>query len=100
MLDDYHALLCPTMAVTAPPVEMRDWDFGTDNAEGKMQCMDMTSPFNYTAQCPVLSVPTGFSDGLPTALQIVARRFDDGLALRVGSALESILPWAQQRPKL
>ena len=100
VLDHYHALLCPTMAVTAPPVEMRDWDFGTDNAEGKMQCMDMTSPFNYTAQCPVLSVPSGFSDGLPTATQIVARRYDDALALTIGAALEQQMPWAQLRPQL
>lgn len=100
VLENHQALLCPTMAITAPPVEMRDWDFGADNAQGMMQCMDMTAAFNYTAQCPALSVPSGFSEGLPTATQIVARRYDDALALRIGKAIESALPWAQLRPPI
>ena len=88
------------MAITAPPVEMRDWDFGGTNAEGMMECMDMTGAFNYTAQCPALSVPSGFADGLPTATQIVARRYDDALALRIGKAIEDAMPWAQLRPPI
>jgi Asp-tRNA(Asn)/Glu-tRNA(Gln) amidotransferase A subunit family amidase len=100
VLDQHHALLCPTMAITAPPVEMRDWDFDEVNAEGMSEFMDMTSPFNYMAQCPALSVPSGFVDGLPTATQVVARRYDDALALRIGKAIEDALPWAQLRPPL
>ena len=100
VLDTHHALLCPTMAITAPPVEMRDWDFGATNADGLVECMDMTSVFNYTAQCPALSVPSGFADGLPTATQIVARRHDDALALNIGAAIESAMPWAQLRPPI
>jgi len=98
VLETHHALLCPTMAITAPPVEKRDWDFGATNAEGMMECMDMTAPFNYTAQCPALSVPSGFADGLPTATQIVARRYDDALAFNIGAAIEKEMPWAQLRP--
>ena len=100
ILEDHHALLCPTMAITAPPVEMRDWDFGTVNADGMTECMDMTGVFNYTAQCPALSVPSGFVDGLPTATQIVARRHDDALALNIGAAIEKAMPWSQLRPPI
>jgi Asp-tRNA(Asn)/Glu-tRNA(Gln) amidotransferase A subunit family amidase len=98
VLEQYHALLCPTMAITAPPVEIRDWDFGKVNAQGLSEFMDMTSPFNYTAQCPALSVPSGFADGLPTATQIVARRYDDALALNIGAAIEHVMPWSHLRP--
>jgi Asp-tRNA(Asn)/Glu-tRNA(Gln) amidotransferase A subunit family amidase len=100
VLSDHQALLCPTMAIKAPPVEMRDADFGGNNAQGMMECMDMTGAFNYMAQCPALSVPSGFVDGLPTATQIVARRYDDALALRIGKAIEDAMPWAQLRPPL
>jgi len=100
ILENHHALLCPTMAITAPPVEMRDWDFGQVNEQGMLECMDMTSPFNYMAQCPTLSVPSGFADGLPTATQIVARRWDDALALRIGAAIEKAMPWSHQRPDI
>lgn len=100
ILENHHALLCPTMAITAPPVEKRDNDYGWDDEDGMMHCMDMTGQFNYTAQCPALSVPSGFSGGLPTAIQIVARKWDDALALRIGAAVESIMPWAQHRPSI
>jgi Asp-tRNA(Asn)/Glu-tRNA(Gln) amidotransferase A subunit family amidase len=100
VLEAHHALLCPTMAITAPPVEMRDWDFGKVNAQGLSEFMDMTSPFNYTAQCPALSVPSGFADGLPTATQIVARRYDDALALNIGAAIEKSMPWSHLRPDI
>jgi len=100
VLEERHALLCPTMAITAPPVEMRDWDFAGTNEAGLLKCMDMTSPFNYMAQCPALSVPSGFVDGLPTATQIVARRWDDALALRIAAAIEKVLPWSHKRPDI
>ncbi len=100
ILDDHHALLCPTLAITAPSVEMRDSDFGGFNSQGLLQCMDMTGAFNYMAQCPALSVPSGFADGLPTAIQIVARRWDDALALRIGAAIEKAMPWAKSRPPI
>jgi len=100
ILENHHALLCPTMAITAPPVEMRDWNFGEVNAQGMLECMDMTSPFNYMAQCPTLSVPSGFASGLPTATQIVARRWDDALALRIGAAIEKAMPWSHKRPHI
>jgi aspartyl-tRNA(Asn)/glutamyl-tRNA(Gln) amidotransferase subunit A len=35
-----------------------------------------------------LSVPVGLVEGLPSGLQIVVRRFQDPLALRIGRALE------------
>jgi Asp-tRNA(Asn)/Glu-tRNA(Gln) amidotransferase A subunit family amidase len=100
VLEQHQALLCPTMAITAPPVEMRDWDFGEINAQGLSEFMDITAPFNMTAQCPALSVPSGFADGLPTATQIVARRYDDALALTIGKAIEDAMPWSEPRPDI
>ena len=76
---DVDALLLPTTPFTAQPVATVD--------EG-------TSPgahtrfVNYLELCG-LSVPMGIAgDGLPTGLQIVCRRFDDPLALRIGHAFE------------
>ncbi len=100
VLEKHHALLCPTMAIPAPPVEVRDWDFVGVNEQGLLNTMDMTGVFNYMAQCPVLSVPSGFTGGLPTATQIVARRWDDALALRIGAAIEKTMPWATARPAI
>jgi Asp-tRNA(Asn)/Glu-tRNA(Gln) amidotransferase A subunit family amidase len=95
----FDALLCPTMARPAPPVEMSDEDFSGEDAEGRFCGLDMTSLFNNVSPCPALSVPSGFTgDGLPTGLQIVGRRFDDLTVLDIGTALERVRPWAERWP--
>ncbi len=68
---------------------------------GRYHGYDMTEIFNFVSQCPALSVPSGFAaDGLPTALQIVGRRYDDLSVLRIGAALERVRPWAYKRPSI
>ncbi len=69
--------------------------------DGLYHGLDMTSMFNFVSQCPALSVPAGWTEeGLPVGLQIVARRFRDDEALRIGAAVEQELPWADRRPPL
>ncbi len=82
------ALLCPTNAVPAPDVTLTDDDVYGEGPAGRYRAVDMTSPFNLISQCPALSVPCGFADGMPVGLQVVGRRFTDLTALRIGAALE------------
>ncbi len=101
VLERFDALLCPTMSQTARPVAEDDSMWYEDRGDGLYHGLDMTSVFNFTSQCPVLSVPAGWSsEGLPIGLQIVARRYRDDEALRVGAALERVRPWADRRPPL
>ena len=101
ILEQHHALLCPTMALPANPVGTGDEDYGVDHGDGLYHGYDMTEVFNFVSQCPAFSVPSGFAaDGLPTALQIVGRRFDDNGVLRIGAALERQRPWADKRPDI
>ena len=56
--------------------------------------------FNVTGS-PALSICNGFSaTGLPLALQIGGRPFEDGLVLRIGDALERSLGTRGRRPVL
>ena len=97
----YDALLTPTAARTAPPVELRDRDFGTDDEEGRLEGVDMTMAFNFVPQCPAISVPAGLTpEGLPVGLQVVARRYDDAFALRVACAIEQANLMGGRRPAL
>ena len=96
ILEHHHALLCPTMVRPAPDFGSSDKDFTKKDAAGRVHGMDMTAVFNNIPQCPALSVPSGLSrNGLPTAIQIVGRRFDDPTVLRIGRALEIAMPWAE-----
>jgi len=52
-----------------------------------------TYPFNLT-QSPAAAVPCGFAaDGLPVALQIVGRRYDDATVLQASRAFEAVHPF-------
>jgi len=90
-------LICPTMPGVAPKLG----DLGNMMSRSRPS---FTRVFNLTGS-PALSVCSGFSAaGLPLAMQIVGRPFQDDLVLRVGSAFEKATafrdlrpaPWAQQ----
>ncbi len=50
---------------------------------------------------PALALPMGFDpDGLPLSLQIVARPFEDGTALRVGHLYQQSTDWHLRQPPL
>jgi Asp-tRNA(Asn)/Glu-tRNA(Gln) amidotransferase A subunit family amidase len=101
VLERFDALLCPTMSQVARPVDEDDFIWYVDRGDGLYHGLDLTSMFNHVSQCPALSVPAGWnSEGLPIGLQIVARRYRDDEALRIGAALERIRPWAHRRPPL
>ena len=60
----------------------------------------LTRPFNGLG-LPALAVPCGRSaDGLPLALQIVGRPFDEATVLRLGHAYQQATAWPPARPTL
>ena len=55
-----------------------------------------TYPFNLTGQ-PAISVPAGFTAaGFPVGLQLVGRRHEDALVLRLAGEFEHARPWRQE----
>ena len=60
----------------------------------------LTAPCDVTG-LPALSVCNGFSaGGLPLAMQVFGRRFDEATVLKVGDAYERATPWRGRRPVL
>jgi Asp-tRNA(Asn)/Glu-tRNA(Gln) amidotransferase A subunit family amidase len=101
ILERFDALLCPTMSQVARPVDEDDFIWYRDRGDGLYHGLDMTCQFNFVSQCPALSVPAGWTEsGLPIGLQIVAGRYRDDQALRIGAALERQRPWADRRPPI
>ena len=99
ILSNYDALLTATMALPAPPIGGKDADYDEEDETGRYKGLDMTCPFNFVSQCPVITVPSGFTtDGLPTGLQIVGRRYDESTLMKIAATLESINPWIDSRP--
>ena len=70
-----------------------------EDDEGRYIALELTLVFNLVGQCPAITVPSGLTpSGLPSALQIVGRRFDDVTALRIAAALEEPIGWPDWRP--
>jgi aspartyl-tRNA(Asn)/glutamyl-tRNA(Gln) amidotransferase subunit A len=61
---------------------------------------DNTVPFNVTGY-PAISVCIGFSrEGLPLAMQVAGKPFDESMVLRIAYAYERATPWRASRPRL
>jgi aspartyl-tRNA(Asn)/glutamyl-tRNA(Gln) amidotransferase subunit A len=85
------AVLTP-VALT-PAVRLGDVDQGTTPAL-------LTRWVNLLDLCG-LAVPAGFTaEGLPTALQIVCRSFDEATALRIGWAYQDATDWHERAPPM
>lgn len=101
IFDDHDALICPTMAHPPVPHGESDELYKGFDEQGRFKGLDMTCIFNNVAQCPALSVPTGFSNGgLPIGLQVVGHRFADLTVMRIGGALEQALGMHDRRPDI
>ena len=58
-----------------------------------------TVPANL-AGVPGVSIPCGFSDGLPIGLQILGRHFEEATILRVAHAYQQVTDWHRRTPSL
>lgn len=59
----------------------------------------LTIPVNL-AGVPGVSVPCGFSNGLPLGLQIIGKHFDESTIYRVADAFEKATDYHKQKPQL
>jgi aspartyl-tRNA(Asn)/glutamyl-tRNA(Gln) amidotransferase subunit A len=94
LLEEYDALICPTMAVPALAAEWQHGDIPAGRSDTTWMDTMMTIVFNIASRCPVLSVPSGrASNGVPTGLSVVGKTYDDVTAFRVAAAHEERYPW-------
>ncbi len=105
ILERYHVLICPTLAVPSVPVEHNNAD--SDLRVGGVPVHPhlgwlLTYQFNLVNECPVMSVPSGFcrETGVPTGIQIVGRSFDDVRVFRAAAAYEAASPWRGRWPAI
>ncbi len=91
-------LLAPTIPEPAPEIAAVTTGRVEDIIARMGRFSRLTRPFNGLG-LPVLSLPCGFSTrGLPLALSIVGRPFDEATVLRAGQAYERAAGWVSRRP--
>jgi aspartyl-tRNA(Asn)/glutamyl-tRNA(Gln) amidotransferase subunit A len=102
IMRDYDALISPTNL--NPPGRIEATIEKVENAEDMARKVLLrrisTYPFSM-ANTPALSVPCGYTQsGLPMAMQIAAKPFDESMVFRVGHAYERATKWHARHPDL
>ena len=94
----YDLMLVPTNGVLPWPKDV----FSPTEVDGEpigWYGWNLNLPFNHSGQ-PAVSVPAGFTDGLPVGIQIVGKRFDEPMVFRAAAAFEKASPWANSKPPI
>jgi amidase len=87
-MSEYPVLLCPVASIPAFRHNERAWTID-GRTVGYLDAMRYTQWFNALA-CPAAVVPVGASpEGLPIGVQIVARPFEDEVALGVAAVVDA-----------
>jgi aspartyl-tRNA(Asn)/glutamyl-tRNA(Gln) amidotransferase subunit A len=96
VFEKVDCLALPNQAGPAPLVK----DVGPIDTLFKHVEPEYHGPFNLTG-LPTLSVPCGFSEnGLPIALQLVGKPFDETTVLRAGYTYQQSMKWYERRPAI
>ena len=94
------AVIAPVAPVAAPTIAESDVGNSPD-AEAVIQRLTrFTRPINYLG-LPSLAIPSGFTrGGLPVAMQLIGRSFDEATLLRIGAAFQRATDFHDRVPKL
>lgn len=94
IFEEVDALAAPVSPLVAFPIGERADD------PVRMYLVDVyTLPVNI-AGLPAMSVPCGFSEGLPVGLQLIGPHLEEGRLLNIAHAYQQATEWHKARPNL
>ncbi|MGZ5138364.1 MAG: amidase [Burkholderiales bacterium] len=102
LMRNYDALISPTNLNPPGRIDatMEKVESSQDMARKVLLRRISTYPFSM-ANTPALSVPCGYTQsGLPMAMQIAGKPFDESMVFRVGHAYERAANWHRRHPDL
>ncbi|MDN4525185.1 Asp-tRNA(Asn)/Glu-tRNA(Gln) amidotransferase subunit GatA [Fictibacillus fluitans] len=94
VFNDFDVIIGPTTPTTAFKIGEK-----TDDPLTMYANDILTIPVNL-AGVPAISVPCGFSNGLPVGLQIIGKHFDESTIYRVASVFEQATEHHKAKPQL
>jgi amidase len=98
VFDEHDVLITPVTA--RPPVEVMRWEGlgATRTLDGMTRVYPYAATWNMLGN-PAAAVPSHLTaDGLPVAVQLVARPHDEHTIVALAAQIEAERPWADPRP--
>ena len=93
-------LLTPGLPIVAPELQQDSVTIEGKRETVRSALTRLMRPYNLSG-IPAIVLPCGFSkSGLPVALQIAGRPFEEGTILAVAQAYEKYKPWHERRPSI
>ena len=100
IFDTHDLLMTPVMGGTALPIRRWEGRSALHTVLGMSRFYPFCVPWNHLGN-PAMSVPAGFADdGMPLAVQVIARPGDEATLLSLAAQLEAERPWAAARPSI
>jgi aspartyl-tRNA(Asn)/glutamyl-tRNA(Gln) amidotransferase subunit A len=96
---EVDVLLAPSRFGTAPKIS-EPLDKHADDPKPKDLGMSALIPAGNLAGLPALSLPCGFAEGLPVAVQLVGPAFSENQLLALGRDFQTRTDWHRKRPKI
>jgi len=93
-LEKLDAILTPTQPDTAYKIGEQ-----TDDII-KMYLEDLFVAPASLAGLPAISIPGGFAANLPTGIQLIAKRFNEGMLFRIGHQFQQATDWHKKKSEI
>jgi aspartyl-tRNA(Asn)/glutamyl-tRNA(Gln) amidotransferase subunit A len=100
LFDDIDVLLAPARLAPAPKITQPLDRPSSDRPTPKERGLTALIPAGNLAGLPALSLPCGFADGMPMAIQLVGRPFSENLLLTIGKFFQERTDWHKRRPTI
>jgi aspartyl-tRNA(Asn)/glutamyl-tRNA(Gln) amidotransferase subunit A len=98
---DFEAVFKEVDLIATPTSPTVAWNLGEKfNDPLAMYLSDIYTVSANLAGIPALSLPCGFSEGLPIGLQFMAKPFDETCLFRAGKFYQSVTAWHKKYPKM
>jgi len=95
---DIDILLTPARLAPAPKITQPLDRPASDRPLPKDRGLTALIPAGNLAGLPALSLPCGFADGMPIAIQLVSRPFRENTLLSIGKVFQERTDWHKRRP--